>query len=110
MDVNVIVKNKLRAFSHLEFLMSLHVQAMYIFWNQPFFLFSQKEIAFVYVYIRQANFTTNLAELLLHLLSVLRVINRGKSNFQFHKKGKKGVEICSLTNSIRAIEKNNKKI
>ena len=40
-----------------------------------------------------------------HLLSVSRVINRGKSNFQFHKKGKKGVEICSLTNSIRAIEK-----
>lgn len=39
------------------------------------------------------------------MLSVLRVINRGKSNFQFHKKGKKGVEICSLTNSIRAIEK-----
>ena len=60
--VNVIVKNKLRAFSHLEFLMSLHGQAMYIFWNQTFvFLFSQEKIAFVHDYIRQANFATNLA-------------------------------------------------
>ena len=51
MDVNVIVKNKLRAFSHLEFLMSLHVQAMYIFWNQPFFfVFTERNSLCVRLY------------------------------------------------------------
>lgn len=55
--VNVIAENKLRAFSHLKILMSLHGQAMDIIFLEPtILLLSQKEVAFVQVYIsRRAN-------------------------------------------------------